>query len=432
MESWTRRCPRWEHRYYKRVGRHAYTICWGLLLGIAAASWSVAPPITYAVGARDAQSSRDQPARPAPPGGASPSANKPASSPPFSAAWTLDSFGLIDDPELVVSETRVLVSGPKRPLEARLLTDGSRAWIASPALRQLALDGGRAFGLDDTTIHAVDETSGTVLWTGALDPDTQFLTAAAGHVLLAAAGSIRSLSAENGSERWRVALDAAPVTAVAVSPALLALALANREVIALDPSSGRVRWRSRMDDVPLSTQSTGSRVLVGLPRLAACALHESDGSIDWCTHLLRVPSIGRASVDDRYLHMALLDGTLRTLDRHTGTLLRTDVLDGRPAAGPTRLGTDLAVPLSSSEFVIVSSAGRISRVPPTAASQIMVRAGVATEARRLVRLSSTMRLDMTLSALQPAPTPEPAPAVQTAPATRTAPDPVPSPETRKP
>jgi hypothetical protein len=107
------------------------------------------------------------------------------------------------------------------------------------------------------------------------------------------------------------------------------------------------------------------------------------------------------------------------------------VLDGRPAAGPSRVGTDLAVPLSSSEFVIISPAGRISRVPAAAASQILVRAGVAGDARRLVRLSTTMKLDMTLSALQPAPAP--APAVPAAPASpASAPVPMVSPAATKP
>jgi outer membrane protein assembly factor BamB len=315
-----------------------------------------------------------------------------------------------------MTPTLAIIGGEDRALEARTLTDGARAWTAAASVRQLAADGGRIFGLDDRSIHAFDETSGATLWTAAVDPGTRFLTAAAGQLIVVSDGFVRALGPADGAERWRVASGVRPITPAAVSPTQVALGLEDQTVLSLEPGTGAARWRARMDTVPQAVDLAGTRVLVGLPRLAACALDERNGRIDWCTYKLRVPSVGRPAVDERQIYLALLDGTLRTLDQ-SGTLVRTVDLQGRPTAGPSPIGPDLAVPVSGNEIVIVSSGGRVGRVPPPAGAQIVARVGVVNEPRAIASLASTLRLNMTLSLLRPAspPPPPPAPAASPSP-----------------
>jgi hypothetical protein len=160
-----------------------------------------------------------------------------------------------------------------------------------------------------------------------------------------------------------------------------------------------------MDEVPRSVRLAGNRVLVGLPSLALCALETAKGRLDWCTFQLRVPMVGLPLVDDRHVYAALLDGTLRTLERGSGTLVRSEQLKGRPGAGPSPLGSNIVVPLLSNEFVIVTPAGQMSRVPAPSTARLFAAVGIASDARLLAGLSATLTEDMTLSLLEPAPSP---------------------------
>jgi hypothetical protein len=222
-------------------------------------------------------------------------------------------------------------------------------------------------------------------------------------VLVAADSALRALRSEDGGERWHVGLDAAPSTAVAIGSDVLAMGLQNGMVVAFDPATGGVRWRKVLDEPAQMVSLAGDRVIVGLPRLAACALDVSRGRIDWCTDRLRVPFVGRPAVDDNRIYLALLDGTLRVLDRRTGTLLRSDQLPGRPASGPVSIGTDLAVPLTNNAFVLLSSAsGRLTRVAPPAGTPLTLsRAAILTDPRTLVTLSVSLRMNMTLAVYTP-------------------------------
>jgi outer membrane protein assembly factor BamB len=301
---------------------------------------------------------------------------------------------------MVVTGRLVIISGAAHPTEARLLTDGTRAWSGAPAMRQLVADSGRVYGLDDRSIHAIDEATGAPRWTAAVDAGTRYLSASGDQVVVASADAVRSLRAEDGGERWRIGLSSPPVTAIAIGSGRLAVGLEDRSVMLFDAATGAEQWRTVMDKAPIAVTPAGDHWLVGVPHLALCALRDSSGTVDWCTLILRVPSVGRPYVSDKKIYLALLDGTLRTLDR-SGNLARTDRLVGRPATGPLPLGSDLAIPLVSNEFIVASPDGRLSRLPAPATAGVYSRVGVASESRSIVTLGVSLTQQMTLSVSTP-------------------------------
>jgi outer membrane protein assembly factor BamB len=297
----------------------------------------------------------------------------------------------------------VVLGGDGRPLDARALSDGTRLWSTSVALHHLTLADGRIFGLDERSVHAIDERTGALSWTASADSPLRYLSAGAGQVIVASDSALRSLHAEDGRERWHVGLDAPPATAAAIGPDVLAMGLRNGTVVAFDSATGGVRWRTMLDEPAQMVSLAGDRVIVGLPTIAACALGASGGRIDWCTYRLRVPFVGRPAVDGDRIYLALLDGTFRALDRRTGTLLRSDQLRGRPASGPVSIGGDLAVPLTNNAFVLLSpSSGRLTRVDPPPAAPLLSRAAILGAPPVLVTLSTSLRHSMTLAVYTPA------------------------------
>jgi outer membrane protein assembly factor BamB len=316
-------------------------------------------------------------------------------------AWDDQAIPLIQSPEMIVTARLAIISGAAHPTEARWLTDGTLAWGGAPAMRQLVADSGRVYGLNDRSIHAIDEATGAPRWTAAADAGTRYLSVSGDQVVVASADVVRSLRAEDGGERWRTGLSSPPVTAVAIGSGRLAVGLEDGSVMLFDAATGAERWRTVMDKAPIAVTPAGDRWLVGVPHLALCALRDSSGAFDWCTSQLRVPSVGRPYVGDKKIYLALLDGTLRTLDRHSGNLARTDRLVGRPATGPLPLGSDLAIPLVSNEFIVVSPDGRLSRVPAPATAGVYSRVGVAPESRSIVTLGVSLSQQMTLSVSRP-------------------------------
>jgi outer membrane protein assembly factor BamB len=305
-------------------------------------------------------------------------------------------------PELIVTAQAVVVSGADHPIDARALNDGRQLWTASVTLRQLAAADGRIFGFDEKTVRAFDEATGAVRWTASATPPLRYLSAGNGQVLVASESALRAFRAEDGGERWHVGLDAAPATAVAIGSDLLVVGLDNGTIVAFDPATGGIRWRNQLDEPAHTVSLAGDRVIVGLPKIAACALGVSRGRIDWCTSRLRVPFVGHPAVNADRIYLALLDGTLRTLDRRTGTLLQSDQLQGRPASGPVSIGSELAVPLTNNAFVLLSLAsGRLTRVAPPPAAPLLSRAAILADPRRLVTLSTSLRRTMTLAVYAP-------------------------------
>src|SRR5687768_15541186 len=154
----------WEHRYYKRVGRTAHTICWGIAIGMGSLLPAGAPMgLRAGHPVHAAQVTSGTPTPPAPPvaaplpaqsstppevppkAGDVPDAAKVtqpagAAAPalaPFALAWDDKAIPLIQSPEMIVTARLVIISGAAQPTEARLLTDGTRAWGGAPAMRQL-------------------------------------------------------------------------------------------------------------------------------------------------------------------------------------------------------------------------------------------------------------------------------------------------------
>jgi outer membrane protein assembly factor BamB len=314
---------------------------------------------------------------------------------------------------MAVTGSAVVISAGDSPLVARDLNDGKTLWTSTVGALQLATDAGRIYAREAQQIHALDATTGAIAWTRSLPEPSRSFTLAGNRVFVVTSRALAALQASDGMLLWRQDLDSPAGTDVAGSAALVAVGLEDRSVAAFDSATGAPRWRYTFDTLPTWTMVSEDRVLVGLPRLATCAL-TSTGGYAWCTYQAKVPAVGPPLAEQNRLYLALRDGSFLTLDR-SGTKIRSDALEGPPALPPGRIGNDLVVPLKTNAFIVVTPPGTISRVPAADGLRILQQAVVATAGQRLVSLATTVTEDMTLSVFRPKP-PAPPSAAAAAPA----------------
>jgi outer membrane protein assembly factor BamB len=348
---------------------------------------------------------------PAPP---SPATKKPAASfgnrpeAGYELVWRVEKLPATTSAELVVTPATLITGGEHQPTTARRLTDGAVLWTSALVLRKLMAHAGRVYGVAGTQVAALDEQTGSAVWTARAADEPLALAATGGRLIVTGARTVSAYATEDGTLVWQADIDSAPATSPSAAGTIAVVGLEDRSVLVLELSTGALRWRHALDDTPRWVLATEHRIFVGLPKIAACAIPTVSGPPhDWCTFQVRVPSVGPPLLEDRWLFLALWNGSLITLNRETGTEVRSDNLEGRAAFQPGRIGADVVVPLTNSSVTIVSPAGTITRLSSPENLRVLQQAAI-TSIGTVVTLSTTMQEDMTLSAYRPKPAGTPA------------------------
>lgn len=342
------------------------------------------------------------PAPPAPPAGPPPVA-RAASLPPLVHVWTMP-VDAAAEVRLAASANYIFTAGPALPLAARNLSTGALAWTHARAdWQDLTATAAAVFGVSDGYAYALDPETGQTRWvTQTTGPHTRML-AARDRVLLLSDTDLLLRDAATGTTVWHQGLVAPPATA-AIGDDFAVVALETGTVVAIDLATGAPRWTTVLDRAPESLVPYAPFVYAALPDGTLCWLRDRDGRRDPCFPL-RVPLAGRPVVDDRSVYVALLDSSLRTLDRRSGVMRRTDSLGHRPGAGPWLIDKGLVAALTTGEVVLLNlETGQVAArvaMPGAGSTQLLERAVMSPDGRALVTLTIAPGGDRRLAAYRP-------------------------------
>jgi hypothetical protein len=281
-----------------------------------------------------------------------------AAKPAFSLAW-VRSIALGGPRYLTMTAMRVVVAGGDEPMAGFAVADGTPVWTAPvAAAAPLATLDRVVFATTDTSLVAVDASTGAIRWTTAL---TGAVPAAGplaldGRIVVSTATDVRAFRATDGAELWRQDVGAPAAVPLAGGVNAVIVAFADRTLAALDLETGVVNWRVPLAMTPTGLVANGERVYFGTTEGPACAYRQADGRQDWC-YRVRVPSVGAPALDDRLVYLVFLDNTVRLFDRGNGAMRRVDILPRRPFAGPALTApTEMLVPLVTDEVFALSRA----------------------------------------------------------------------------
>lgn len=278
----------------------------------------------------------------------------PPPKPPYVVAWT-ESLGTNGPFTLTLTPTGLVVATEDAPLQAYSLDDGHALWTAATGsdIAPLTLDD-LVIGLSGQRLHAVDEATGAARWSVTLSGNS-LGPAAIGRTIAIASGTVLgAYRPGDGSSLWQVNLGATATARIAVSDAMIVVALSDRSVAAFEVQTGRALWRVPLEIVPSVLAISAPRVYFGTADGYVCALKAGDGRLDWCFSV-KVPPVGPPAIDAKSLYFAFLDGGLRVFAKGNGARRQNLPLNARPQAGPQVTGTDVVIPVVTAEFVLLDT-----------------------------------------------------------------------------
>jgi outer membrane protein assembly factor BamB len=255
---------------------------------------------------------------------------------------------------LAIAKGVVVLAAENRPLEARSLEDGAVLWTSSAAVTAPVVREGLLFGVGGGELRAIALEKGQPLWTVALGGATPGPGVIADLVVVSSGPELRAYRAADGAAVWRHALPAPAVQRPLAAEHLVVVALTGNEVAAFDRETGAAVWRTPLDSAPSPMAANADRIFFGTASGALCALCLADGKLSQCFRTAPVPSAGAPVVNGASVFFALFDNTLRTLTADGLTLTRLESLPARPALGPLRAGSHLAIPLATSAFALAA------------------------------------------------------------------------------
>jgi outer membrane protein assembly factor BamB/subtilisin family serine protease len=193
----------------------------------------------------------------------------------------------------------------------------------------LAVSGGRVYVPRSAAVVALDDSSGSLLWTaGGLDPTTSDPTAAAGRVFIGTSRGVVAMEQQTGSIAWSVDLggtvSAAPVHAAG---RLFVVRHGDGRVYSLSAETGAIAWQAGPGLGPVSATPAfddSSLYLAGLSGVYF-AVDAANGSLRWQQPL---PAGARSSLAhaEGHLYGVAEDGIMRVLDAATGFILESHPL----------------------------------------------------------------------------------------------------------
>ena len=232
-------------------------------------------------------------------------------------------------------------------LTAHRLTDGAVMWtIGLTAEQALASDDRFVYVASAGALHAIEASTGDIVWRLPIDgPLSAPPFAHGGWVLAAAAGELMAIRATDGAVMWRNRLGTVEFRP-SLDGDLLVVPVMEGVVVALNLPDGSERWRQQLGAAPGEPFAIGDRVYVGTQDKFFYSLYASSGRIEYRDPIGAIVR-GRATVDDRHVYFVAMDHLLRALSRRSGNEQWHKGLPYRPAAGPVLIGTRVVVPGSA-------------------------------------------------------------------------------------
>jgi len=257
-------------------------------------------------------------------------------------------------PRLAIAPRVVILAGETRPLEARALEDGAVVWTSPAAITAPVVSEGLLFGVGGGELRAIGVEKGQPLWTVALGGATPGPSVIQNVVVVSSGAELRAYRAADGAAVWRQTLPAPAARRPLGAGPLVVVALTGNVVAAFNRETGAAVWRTPLDSAPSPMAASADRIFFATASGAVCALRLGDGKLSGCFRTAPVPSAGAPVVQGSSVFFALFDNTLRGFTADGLTLTRLESLPARPALGPLRAGSHLAVPLATSAFALAA------------------------------------------------------------------------------
>jgi hypothetical protein len=273
---------------------------------------------------------------------------------PYVESWTV-ALEASEPMRLAFGTSLFYTASAKGPIEARSPADGRVVWsrpIGSDA--DLVASDGLVFVRGFGTLHALDQASGRTRWTMAAAASMPRPLARAGWLILATGQSIRAFRASDGSAVWQRDVDAPVSRPFALDGDRLFAVAGASQLVALDVKTGEVRGKVPVESQPDSLLAFGGRVYYSSGGFFV-AYRQEPLRYDWSVRMF-APAIGELAADQRYVYVAMLDNSVRLLDREHGTERHKFVLPSRPAPDVFLAGKYLIVPVRPGSLVIFDPA----------------------------------------------------------------------------
>ena len=316
----------------------ATTICCGVAIGVSLFLPQALPPVEQVV-----------PPVPAPP----PAATPAPSAVVYESAWqtTIESDAAL---QIATGATHVFVTGAKARLTAFAAADGAEAWAKElPSDRRLATGEGLVFVVSGGKLHALAEPTGAERWSIALPGPTTGPVWSKGLVVFSSGREIVACRAADGSEIWRAHVDVETAQPIVIESGRVLGVLASKTIVVLDLVTGSNLKRMLPDPVPGELAAAGDRFYFAADDGVVYAYKVTSEDREWAFPI-RVNGVGAPVVDDRCVYVAFLDNSVQAFHRDSGNRCWSSrTLKGRPAAGPILAGSQLVIPLTNSELVVV-------------------------------------------------------------------------------
>lgn len=300
---------------------------------------------------------------------------------PWEAAWSR-SLGTSDDLLLAVSRDHVFTASAGTSLVAREADTGDVAWTHDArGWRALGATSTMVVGVAGNHAYGLEASTGQTRWVTETTGPDQHLVLAGDRLLMVSDNDAIIRDVVTGSPLGRIGIDG-PTAARAVSPEATVLAFGDGRLASFDVAAGLRLWQTTLRRPPAAIAAADDSIYLAMPDGTLQAVNARNGSVRW-SFPLRVPIVGEPFASERFVHVVLLDNSLRTFDRRSGAMLRTDGLGHRPAAGPWVTGSSAVIGLTTGEFLVLDpETGRVETrlaVPDGGVTNVLESAAIGAE-----------------------------------------------------
>jgi len=295
-------------------------------------------------------------------------------------------------------------------LSARRLADGGEAWLA-----KLELAGVPAASADYLIVPAKESlqilraASGEVVWSERTPAVTAQPLVAGGQLIVATGDTLTSYALADGAKSWTREVGPMDQRPAAADDQLY-VPVTDGRLLALNLGTGETIWEADPGINPTEPLIHGDRVYVGTSAKRFVCLARKTGKEDWAKRVAATV-VGPAVTDGTRVYFVALDNLLYALDAGHGALRWKKDLNYRPSAGPTLVGSTIAVPGRFTRMLSFAAANGAAASPlaltdPLVYAPVFVSATDKT-ATRLAVLSGNLENVWKLTLAGPPPPPLP-------------------------